>query len=234
VKLLKTIFLLHLIFIPTMNAQSLSVGLGGGFSSMQPERYESFTYQNSSFNNYTWSGKFVELKDQKNDQGLNYSGYFRYGLPILPVNIIAGFQYCQYTGSAGNVTVESPPWSSLMYTNGVLKTKKEMVSINVGVQWEISSSFITPYLSFQAMANRFSETSLEIKTNFGNLYEEAKTEKKSRYGAAVGAGAKVNLLPGISSNLEINYSANNISPREDAEKAINSVSLNLLFFYQLF
>jgi hypothetical protein len=228
-KMKKSILILSLfaILTPSIKAQTFYVGIGGGFSTMNPVEYHGFTYQNDIT---TWLGEFEEIKGQKNDKGLNLRGSIKYDINILPVNIIAGIGYTKYTGKADYVKATVPPWYSTMYYIGEYESKTDLLSINTGIQYEVIHSFVTPYVTLQAMMNRFGETTLEMK-NSGNVYEEVKFEKRTRYGLSIGGGLDITIIPKIDTNLEINYVLHNLIGKENGENSINSFNINLIFFH---
>jgi opacity protein-like surface antigen len=224
------VLFLSVIIVTSNNAQSIFVGIGGGYSSMNPTEYHVFIYQ---YERFSYPGIFEEITGLKNDKGYNISGYFKYDIKMLPINIVGGIGYTKYSGKADYVKATVPPWYSTMYFIGEYETKNDLLSINAGIQYEIIPTFITPYISLQAVLNKFDATTLELK-NSGRLYEEVKFESKTRYGLSIGGGLNINILPVIDTNLEVIYTLSNLIGKEGGENSLNSFNINLVFLYQVF
>jgi hypothetical protein len=219
--------LILILVIPTVAiAQCLSVGFGGGFSCAKAMTDNPFIYGSERM---LWPSRFNEIFNQKPDMGFHIMSFFKIRSSSVPVDLIWGISYTQLYGKSGSVVADSPPWFNTVYTTGALETRRNILTIKTGMQWEIMDSPIAPYISFALLYNIMSETKLTIRNPWG--VTEASMEGANRMGLSAGAGVTFTLLPSTDACIEAACSLNNLVGVENGEKKqyLFTISAGLLF-----
>ena len=212
----------------SLQAQSVNIAFGAGFSSMSPPKSYEFMYENGMM----WPGVFEESTGQTSDIGFNISSILEFRFPIAPISLTAGISYSQLYGKTASVKAQSPPWYGTMYTIGELKTRANILTFRTGAQWEIIHSFISPYVSLELLYNIFGDTRLSVSNSSGTT--NAVINGNTRVGLAFGGGFRMAVLASIDAIVGVNYSLNNLVTPNNQEYHKNmltvgtSLLLNLL------
>lgn len=199
---------LMFIFAGSIQAQRLSIGIGGGISNIQGP------------DNYTKS---------ISDGGLGFGSEYRLGgkaklgLPLVPFTF-TGQVFYTIMNSEGDVP--TTPTSSTTVTS--METNLSLLSIGVGTEYTMVPGPLSPYLALDVSVNNFGE--LEYDYSGQNLTDNTE-DGFTRTGLAIGAGVEFTLLPTIDVDVSAKYAFNNLIGKESGEKDINSINItaNILF-----
>ncbi|MCX6143079.1 MAG: outer membrane beta-barrel protein [Ignavibacteriales bacterium] len=212
----------------SVEAQSVHLSVGGGFSTMNaPGNYE-FSY---SIDRMSSPGKFEEMAGQKADIGFHISSALEFRLRDAPVSFTTGVLYTQLYGKSDFVKAFSPLWYNTIFTSGDLTTRSNILTLKTGVQWQIISSPIAPYVSLDLLYNIVGDTKLSINNSYGNI--EATVDGNTRMGLSIGGGARVALLPSMDVMIGANYSLINLITPDNQEETKSAISLTVSLLYRL-
>lgn len=182
----------------SVEAQSIYVGIGGGFSTLNPRDNYGFSYTSDRT---SWPGTFEEMTGRHADVGFNITTSLEFQLPNTPVSITTALLYTQLYGKCDYVKAYTPPWYSAIYTIGELTTRSNILTFKTGAQYEILPAPFTPYVSLGLLYSIIGDTKLSINNTYGSA--EAMVEGNTRLGLSLGGGVRVL----ISSPLEVDIGA---------------------------
>ena len=215
--------------VSTVEAQSIFINVGGGFSMMNPQRNYAFTY---TIDQWTSGGRFDEMSGQRVDIGFHIASSLQFQLREAPLSFTAGVSYAQFYGKSDFVKSESPPWYSTIYTVGKLTTRSNILTLRTGAQWQFSRSPIAPYVSLDLLYNIIGDTKLSISSGPSTI--EAVANGNTRMGISPGAGARVAILPSMDIVLGANYSWMNLVTPGTDEESRGALSLTACISYRIF
>ncbi len=209
---MKRIFTLFAIVLvaTTVNAQSLRIGLGGGISKVTgPDDYTNSIVSKNGGLGF--------------DSEYLLGGKAKFGLPIIPLNIVGSVYYHSFDGEAKSINTE---------------TSASLLSIGIGAEWGIIPGPVSPYVGLDFLINSFGD--VEIKDANGKHTEEI----GSRYGIGIGAGVDFKLLPKVDIDLCAKYNFNNLLGKDDKEWAkalitgdednMNTFDITVNFLFKVF
>lgn len=211
-----------------VEAQSVYLSVGGGFSTMNPTGNFAFLYTTDRM---MWPGTFEEMAGQKTDIGFNIASSLEFRLPDAPVSFTTGLSYTQLYGKCDFVKAYTPPWYSTVYTIGELTTRSNILTLKTGMHWYIISSPIAPYLSLDLLYNIVGDTKLSISNTYGGT--EAIVDGNTRMGLSFGGGARVTLLPSIDAMISADYSLINLITPDSQEETKSAFSVTVSLLYRL-
>jgi hypothetical protein len=214
--------------LSAVEAQSVYLGVGGGFSTMSPKDNYAFVY---ATDRTSWPGKFEEMVGQKADVGFTIASSMQFRLPDTAVSLTAGVSYTQFYGKCDYVKAYTPPWYSSIYTIGELTTRSNMLTFSTGVQWQIIQSPVAPYVSLDLLYNIIGDTKLRISSTSSTT--EAIVDGNTRMGLSVGGGARLALLPSIALAVGANYTWINLITPECDEKTRGAIGLTISVLHRL-
>lgn len=216
------------ILFSAVEAQSVYLNVGGGFSRMSPKGNYTFVYTTDRM---SWPGKFEEMVGQKADIGFNIASSLEFRLPDTSVSLTAGIAYTQFYGKCDFVKAYTPPWYNTAYTIGELTTRSNILTFKTGAQWQICRSPIAPYVNLDLLYNIIGDTKLSIRNN--STTTEAIVDGNTRMGLSVGGGARVALLPSIDFMIGANYLWINLITPDTEEETKGAISLTVSVSYGL-
>ncbi len=211
-----------------VQAQSIYLSFGGGFSTLNPTSDYTFMYCNDRM---LWPSRFEETVGQKSDIGFNITSAIEFQLPSAPISLTAGISYSQLYGKTDSVKAYTPPWYSSMYTTGELKTRSNLLTFRTGVKWEIIRSRIAPYVSLELLYNIFGDTRLSIHTPYHST--EAVVDGNTRAGFSFGGGLRISVFPSIDTSVGANYTLNNMLTPDSHEKHKNMLNIGASVLFKL-
>jgi hypothetical protein len=93
---------------PMLMAQSFSIGLGGGYTAIQPPGKYNFNYTEEP----EWPSTISIKANSPWAQGVLINGQVSYDFQRLPLQIVAGFSGGTFYNTIDSVLVgPAPPWS---------------------------------------------------------------------------------------------------------------------------
>ncbi len=212
----------------SVEAQSVYLSVGGGFSTMNPPGNYAFLYTGDRMSS---PGKFEEMTGQKADIGFHIASSLEFRLRDAPVSFTAGWSYTQFYGKCDFVKAFSPLWYNTVFISGDLTTRSNILSLKTGVQWQIISSSIAPYASLDLLYNIVGDTKLSINNSYGNI--EAIVDGNTRMGLSFGGGARVALPPSMDVMIGANYSVINLITPDNQEASKSAINLTVSLLYRL-
>jgi hypothetical protein len=207
-----TVILFALMFSIKVNAQSISLGIGGGLTNVVGS--EDFTNKIS-------------------EGGLGYSTEWnmgvvaKIGLPLVPITPRAFILYHSLSGS-DNIDQALAKGTSINSLD--VENSQSLLSVGLGVQYGFIPIpvGIDPYLSIDLMYNNFGE--LEGKTPTETLILN---KSLSRFGLGLGVGAEVSIIPMINIDLLVSYQMMNLVGKEDGETALSTLTVDAFLLFSL-
>jgi len=197
---------------------------GGGFSMMKaPDNY-SFFYAGDMI---PWPTTIEGLADRRADIGFGISSALEFRLTDLPLTLTAGFAYTQLYGKAEGVKVQSPPWSSTMYTLGELTTRSNIMTFDVGFRWSNLRFPVVPYIGVDLLYTIVGDTKLKIRNDETTF--DGTVEGNPSMGLSFGLGVLVPLVEAIDLRVGGNYALMNLLRSDSDEQPINVASFGVSF-----
>ena len=106
VKRLARSIIFGVLLFSSVEAQSIHLGVSGGFSTLNPRDNYAFTYTSDRS---SWLGKFEEMTGRHADIGFNIATSLEFRLPNAPVSITTKLLYTQLYGKCDFVKAYTPP-----------------------------------------------------------------------------------------------------------------------------
>jgi hypothetical protein len=196
----------------TVNAQSFSIGVGGGLT------------------NVTGSKDFT---NKISEGGLGYSTEWnmgvvvKLGLPLVPLTPRAFVLYHSLSGT-DNIVEQLGKGTSINSLD--VENSQSLLSVGLGVQYGFIPIpvGVDPYLAIDLMYNNFGE--LEGKTPTETLILN---KSLSRFGLGLGVGAEVSIIPAINIDLLVSYQMMNLVGKEDGENALSTLTVDAFLLFSL-
>jgi len=198
------------IYSTTINAQLFNIGVGGGLTQvMGPD----------------------QLTNDVSDNGLGFSTEYNFGvmaklgLPLIPLTPRAFILYHQLSGEG------QPPALSV---NSV-EYSQSILTVGLGVQYQfipVPAGF-DPYLALDLLYNNFGEFITTTSTNTG--VSESQIPGFSRFGAGVGLGTAITIIPLIDLDVVLSYQWLNLTGKEEvngvSEETISVITLDAFLMF---
>ena len=198
------------IYSTTINAQFFNIGVGGGLTQvMGPD----------------------QLTNDVSDNGLGFSTEYNFGvmaklgLPLIPLTPRAFILYHQLSGEG------QPPALSV---NSV-EYSQSILTVGLGVQYQfipVPAGF-DPYLALDLLYNNFGEFITTTSTNTG--VSESQIPGFSRFGAGVGLGTAITIIPLIDLDVMLSYQWLNLTGKEEvngeSEETISVITLDAFLMF---
>jgi len=198
------------IYSTTINAQLFNIGVGGGLTQvMGPE----------------------QSTNDVSDNGLGFSTEYNFGvmaklgLPLIPLTPRAFILYHQLSGEG------QPPALSV---NSV-EYSQSILTVGLGVQYQfipVPAGF-DPYLALDLLYNNFGEFITTTSTNTG--VSESQIPGFSRFGAGVGLGTAITIIPLIDLDVMLSYQWLNLTGKEEvngeSEETISVITLDAFLMF---
>lgn len=198
------------IYSATINAQLFNIGVGGGLTQvMGPE----------------------QSTNDVSDNGLGFSTEYNFGvmaklgLPLIPLTPRAFILYHQLSGEG------QPPALSV---NSV-EYSQSILTVGLGVQYQfipVPAGF-DPYLALDLLYNNFGEFITTTSTNTG--VSESQIPGFSRFGAGVGLGAAITIIPLIDLDVMLSYQWLNLTGKEEvngvSEETMSVITLDAFLMF---
>ena len=198
------------IYSTTINAQLFNIGVGGGLTQvMGPE----------------------QSTNDVSDNGLGFSTEYNFGvmaklgLPLIPLTPRAFILYHQLSGEG------QPPALSV---NSV-EYSQSILTVGLGVQYQfipVPAGF-DPYLALDLLYNNFGEFTTTTSTNIG--VSESQIPGFSRFGAGVGLGTAITIIPLIDLDVMLSYQWLNLTGKEEvngeSEETISVITLDAFLMF---
>jgi len=207
-----TFFLFSVFIILSLNikvhAQLLKIGVGGGLTQvLGPDSY---------------------TKDVSNG-GLGFSSEYnigviaKIGLPIIPITPRAFILYHKMNGEGSPVTI----LKSNNAASSNIELSQSIISAGIGAQYDIIPIplGVNPYLSIDFTFNNFGDFS-SIFNGTENI-----TDGFSRFGLQLGVGTEVTIIPSIDVDIAASYGWFNLTGKEEGEKTISALTVDLFFTF---
>jgi len=201
-----------LVFIcsTTINAQLFNIGVGGGLTQvMGPDQ----STNDVSDNGLGFSTEY------------NFGAMAKLGLPLIPITPRAFILYHQLSGEG------KPPALSV---NSV-EYSQSILTVGLGVQYQfipVPAGF-DPYLALDLLYNNFGEFTTTTSTNIG--VSESQIPGFSRFGAGVGLGTAITIIPLIDLDVMLSYQWLNLTGKEEvngvSEETISVITLDAFLMF---
>jgi hypothetical protein len=196
----------------TVNAQSFSIGVGGGLTNVVGS--EDFTKKIS-------------------EGGLGYSTEWnmgvvvKLGLPLVPLTPRAFVLYHSLNASDNIENIVFAKGTSINSDN--FEFSQSILSVGLGVQYGFIPIpvGVDPYLAIDLMYNNFGEfkrTRIGIEETFDGF---------SRFGLGLGVGAEVSIIPMINIDLLVSYQMMNLVGKDDGEIALSTLTVDAFLLFSL-
>lgn len=194
----------------TVNAQSFSIGVGGGLTNVVGS--EDFTKKIS-------------------EGGLGYSTEWnmgvvaKIGLPLVPITPRAFILYHSLSGS-DNIDQVLGKGTSINSLD--VENSQSLLSVGLGVQYGFIPipAGIDPYLAIDLMYNSFGE--LEGKTPTQTIVIN---KSLSRFGLGLGVGAEISIIPVLNIDLLVSYQMMNLIGKEDGESSLSALTVDAFLLF---
>jgi opacity protein-like surface antigen len=206
------------------NAQSLRIGIGGGYASL--------------------NGPSALAKDISNNgaglkNGYEIGGKLKLDFPLLPFRLTGQAYYMDISNSGSMKVI---PGASLNPVNVNVETSMTMFSAGAGFEYDLIPGPISPYFALDLLYTSFGD----VKTTYNpstsglsSLDANKPYSNKSKFGLGIGIGSEFTLLPVIDLDLNVKYNLMNLMGKEDMkinginykEESVNTltVTANILF-----
>lgn len=190
------------------NAQLVKIGAGGGLTQiLAPEN----------------STKEVS------EGGLGYSTEWNFGivgkvdLPLIPFTPRAFILYHTLSGT-GN---EPPALTKISADEGEVEFSQSILEAGAGVQFNFIPAPLgfDPYLALDLSFSKFGDT----KASF--FEQEFTTDGFNRFGAGVGFGSEITIIPMINLDLYLSYKMFNLMGKEDGEETLSAITLDAFVIF---
>lgn len=198
-----------LFFIPNLTkAQLVKIGAGGGITQvLAPDVYTK----------------------EVADGGLGYSTEWNFGiigkvdLPLIPFTPRAFILYHTLSGE-GN---EPPELFKLAVDEDEAEFSQSILEVGAGLQFNFIPSPLgfDPYLALDLAFSSFGDS----KASY--FEQEFTTDGFSRFGAGVGIGSEVTIIPMINLDLYLSYKMFNLLGKEDGEETVSAVTLDAFIIF---
>lgn len=196
------------LFSTFANAQLIKIGAGGGITQvLAPEIYTK----------------------EVSEGGLGYSTEWNFGivgkvdLPLVPFTPRAFILYHTLSGS-GN---EPPELFKIAVAEGEAEFSQSILEVGAGVQFNFIPAPLgfDPYFALDLSFSNFGDA----KASFFN--QELTTDGFSRFGAGVGIGSEVTIIPMINLDLYLSYKMFNLIGKEDGEETVSAITLDAFVIF---
>jgi hypothetical protein len=204
-----TFIIICLLFIPNFtSAQLIKIGAGGGLTQiLAPDA----------------------LTKEVSDGGLGYSTEWNAGLigkvdlPMLPITPRASILYHSLSGSGEN----NPNIFRVVQAENEIEYSQTILEFGVGAQYNFIPSPLgfDPYIALDVSLNSFGESTSEY------LGQEIKSDSFNRFGAGVGLGTEISIIPVVNLDLYLCYKMFNLTGKEDGEETISAVTLDAFIIF---
>ncbi len=196
----------------TVNAQSFSIGVGGGLTNVVGS--EDFT------NNISEGGLGYSTE-------WNMGVVVKLGLPLVPITPRAFILYHTLNGSESTTLESLTKGTSINQTE--LTTSQSILSVGLGVQYGFIPIpvGVDPYLAIDLMYNNFGEFK---RTRIVN---EETFDGFSRFGLGLGVGAEVSIIPVLNIDLLVSYQMMNLVGKKDGETALSTLTVDAFLLFSL-
>jgi hypothetical protein len=213
---------------PFARAQSLYVGMGGGYTRMGAQNI--FAVRMNDMIS-PWRMDVDVVDGAKVEEGWELLFTAKYDVPEFPLRLTGAIAYARLHGTNDSVIATEPPWSSALYNAGRLETNLSLVSLSAGVEWDVVKGPVAPFLALNALFNRFSESDLKI----ANPYRQRvwMSEAVERGGLALGGGIRALHFRPLIVGLEMYYTAQNLIGRLDGESNRNGFIVRGMLLYEV-
>jgi hypothetical protein len=118
-------------------------------------------------------------------------------------------------------------------SDGRLKVKHALYSLNLGARWNILPSSFTPFISGKVLCNQFGKTHLELTDLYSSTTYRSQLREQFRIGLALGGGIRIGLLLRLEARLEADYAWSNLFLAQKNEKRQALFSADLMIHYKL-
>lgn len=213
-------FLIILFFAASINAQSLRIGVGGGYASL--------------------NGPSALAKDVSNNgaglkNGYEIGGKLKLDFPLVPFRLTGQAYYIKISneenfnpGVAGIPTVK-------------METSMNIFSAGAGLEYQFIPGPISPYFALDLLYNSFGDVNVKYNPSLAVVSSDNSKpySKKDRFGLGIGVGSEFTLLPVIDLDLNIKYNLMNLMGKENMkinginfnEESVNTITItaNILF-----
>jgi hypothetical protein len=194
------------IYSTTINAQLFNIGVGGGLTQvMGPD----------------------QLTNDVSDNGIGFSTEYNFGamaklgLPLIPITPRGFILYHQLSGE-GELPAQSG--NNVEYSQSIL-------TVGLGVQYQfipVPAGF-DPYLALDLLYNNFGE--FKTTTSLG----ETTNPSATRFGAGVGLGTAITIIPLIDLDVMLSYQWLNLTGKEEvngeSEETISVITLDAFLMF---
>ena len=196
----------------TVNAQSFSIGVGGGLTNVVgAEDYTNETSNNGLGYSTEWNGGVIA----------------KIGLPLVSITPRAFILYHSLNGNGGTPPVPLAKGTSINSTD--IENSQSILSVGLGVQYGFIPIpvGVDPYLAIDLLYNNFGEFK---QTTFGN---EVTSDGVSRFGLGLGVGAEVSIIPMINIDVLVSYQMMNLVGKENGESSLSTLTLDAFLLFSL-
>ncbi len=206
IRILSIIIILLILSPVNSFAQMFKIGAGGGITQiLAPEG----------------------LTNEVSEEGLGYStewnvgGIVKIDLPAIPITPRGFLLYHSLSGSGNHdVLAKTLAEPDIENTQSILE-------IGAGIQFNFVPvpAGIDPYIALDLAYNNFGE--------FTSTHHEVETTSDgfSRFGAGIGFGTEVTIVPLINLDLYLSYKMFNLTGKEDNEDTMTAVSLDAFLMF---
>ena len=146
----------------------------------------------------------------------NFGAMGKIDIPLIPITPRVFALYHKFTGNG-------------LISAARVKYSQSILSLGVGASY----SFIPiptgtdPYIALDVMYNSYGDFTT---TKNGN---ETKVPKDSRTGIGVGIGAEITILPIVNLDVSASYRVFNLIGKEDGEKTLSAINLDVFVMFSL-
>ena len=151
----------------------------------------------------------------------HYGAKLRFGIPLTPISLTASGYWAKFKseGQIGSLSVSY---------------EQNFFVFSGGAEFTFMPGPIKPFIAADFLYTRWDDADLEISgggigdlgEDFGDSFEDV-----SRTGLAIGAGAKLTVLPLVDLELVAKYNMHNLFGKEEGEDDFNTytITFNVLF-----
>ena len=196
----------------TVNAQSISIGVGGGLTNVAgSEDYTNETSNNGLGYSTEWNGGVIA----------------KLGLPLVPITPRAFILYHSLNGNGGSPPLPLTKGNSINSTD--IENSQSILSVGLGVQYGFIPIpvGVDPYLAIDLLYNNFGERK---KTSFGI---DSTFSSVSRFGLGLGVGAEISIIPVLNIDVLVSYQMMNLVGKEDGESSLSTLTLDAFLLFSL-
>jgi hypothetical protein len=220
-------FILVMIVPVISQSQTLSVGLGPGFLSVQKSSF----YTDPLGNPGIWpvNGVWSEFRGLGFGNEFQLAGVVQLRFAEFPATLTFSTCYAFLRGH-GNTFVYSPSQAFTYPSEST--TKMDLFSVCLGTDIYFLQGQMSPFLDISIQLNRFGESSSRF--DYSGYWSENKNfPAYTRFGLGIGPGIDFNLGQGITTRLTSLYNIYSIAGRNSGEVEMRSITINALVLYDI-